>query len=120
MVPMAQTRAYRRSLRGVGTMLDAGWSLIFFPEGERSRTGERLPFRQGIGIVAGAMRARIVPVHVDGFPRILPRDGFLPRRGSGTVVFGRPMSFPPDADPAKVARDLEKAVDALGEPGPKA
>jgi long-chain acyl-CoA synthetase len=113
MVPMAQTRAYRRSLRGVGTMLDAGWSLIFFPEGERSRTGVRLPFRQGIGIVAGAMRARVVPVRVDGFHLILPRDGFLPRRGSGTVVFGRPLSFAPDTDPAKIAREVEKAVDAL-------
>jgi long-chain acyl-CoA synthetase len=113
MVPMAQTRAYRRSLRGVGTMLDAGWSLIFFPEGERSRTGERLPFRQGIGIVAGAMRARVVPVRLEGFHVLLPRDAFLPRRGTGKVIFGKPLTFPPDADPAKVAREVEEAVDAL-------
>jgi long-chain acyl-CoA synthetase len=113
MVPMAQTRAYRKSLRGVGTMLDAGWSLIFFPEGERSRTGERLPFQKGIGIVAGAMRARVVPVKLGGFHRILARDAFLPRRGTGTVVFGKPLAFPPDMDPARIAKEVEKAVDAL-------
>jgi long-chain acyl-CoA synthetase len=113
MVPIAQTRGWRRSLRGVGTMLDEGWSLIFFPEGERSRTGERLPFRQGIGVVAGAMRARVVPVGVTGFHRMLPRDGFLPRPGRGVVSFGKPLEFPPDADPALVARELERAVDAL-------
>jgi long-chain acyl-CoA synthetase len=113
MVPMAQTRAYRKSLRGVGTMLDAGWSLIFFPEGERSRSGQLLPFRQGIGIVAGGMRAQIVPVKVGGFGSILPRDGFWPRRGTGTVVFGKPLSFPPDTDPARIAKAVEAAVDAL-------
>jgi len=114
LVPIAQTKGWRRSLRGVGTMLDAGWSLIFFPEGERSRTGERLPFRAGIGVVAGAMRAPVVPVFLDGFHRILPRDGFWPRRGSGRVVFGKPMEFPADAEPERVARAVEKAVDALG------
>mgnify|MGYP003481659366 CR=1 FL=1 len=81
------------TLRGVGTMLDAGWSLVFFPEGERSRTGVLLPFRQGIGIVAGAMRAPVVPVKVGGFGSVLPRDAFWPRRGTGTVVFGKPMTF---------------------------
>jgi long-chain acyl-CoA synthetase len=113
MVPVAQTRAYRRSLRGVGTMLDAGWSLVFFPEGERSRTGERLPFRQGIGIVAGAMRAKVVPVKVANFHKLLARDSFWPKRGPGSVVFGRPMEFPADMEPARIAREVEKAVDAL-------
>jgi long-chain acyl-CoA synthetase len=113
MIPVAQTKGWRRSLRGVGTMLDAGWSLVLFPEGERSRTGERLPFRPGIGIIAGAMRARVVPVRVTDFHRILPRDGFWPRRGTGTVTFGKPLDFPPDADPADVARAVERAVDAL-------
>ena len=113
MVPMTQARAYRRSLRGVGTMLDAGWSLVFFPEGERSRSGERLPFRQGIGIVAGAMRARVIPVRLTGFHRLLPRGAFLPRRGTGSVAFGKPLEFPPDADPARIAREVERAVDGL-------
>ncbi|HEU4395072.1 MAG TPA: 1-acyl-sn-glycerol-3-phosphate acyltransferase, partial [Planctomycetota bacterium] len=114
LVPIAQTKGWRRSLRGVGTMLDAGWSLIFFPEGERSRSGVRLPFRAGIGVVAGAMRAPVVPVFVDGFHSILPRDAFWPRRGGGRVIFGKPLSFPADADPEQVARAVEKAVDALG------
>jgi len=64
-------------------------------------------------VVAGAMRARVVPVRVTGFHRLLPRDAFLPRRGPGAVIFGRPMEFPADADPARVAREIEKAVDAL-------
>ncbi len=113
MVPIAQARGYRRSLRGVGTMLDAGWSLVLFPEGERSRTGVLLPFRPGIGIVAGAMRAPVVPVKVGGFGSVLPRDAFWPRRGTGTVVFGKPLTFAPDADPAWIAKEVEKAVAAL-------
>lgn len=113
MVPVTQSRAYRRSLRNVGETLDAGWSLVFFPEGERSRTGERLPFRQGIGIIAGEMRARIVPVRLGGFHRILPRDGLLPRRGAGSVEFLPPMEFPAGGDPALLARRIERAIDGL-------
>ncbi len=111
MVPVTQSRAYRRSLRNVGETLDAGWSLVFFPEGERSRTGERLPFKQGIGIIAGEMRARVVPVRLEGLQRILPRDAFLPRRGACSVEFRPPLDLPPRGDPALLTKRIEQAVD---------
>jgi long-chain acyl-CoA synthetase len=112
MVPVAQSRGFRRSLRNIGTMLDGGWSLIFYPEGERVDSGIRKPFRQGIGIVGGAMRAQVIPVRVRGFNEILPRDTFWPKRGSGSVTFGKPLVFRSD-DIAGMTRQVEEAVDAL-------
>ncbi len=113
MVPVSQAKAFRRSLRNVGTMLDGGWSLVFFPEGERSRTEERLPFQKGIGVVAGAMRACVVPVRVRGFRELLPRDARWPRRGPGSVTFGAPLRFPAEETPARIAKQVEAAVDGL-------
>jgi long-chain acyl-CoA synthetase len=117
LVPVSQSKGFRRSLRSVGTMLDEGWSVLFFPEGERSRSGERAAFKAGIGVVATAMGATVVPVRLEGFHLLLPRDGFLPRRGGGRVIFGEPRRFRRDEDPAAVTLALERAVDALGGPG---
>jgi long-chain acyl-CoA synthetase len=113
MVPVTQSRAFRRSLRNVGTMLDAGWNVVFFPEGERTRTAQRLPFQKGVGIVAGSMRATVVPVRVEGLMELLPRDSGRLRRGKATLTFGPPLRFSAEEDVATIVRRVEAAVDAL-------
>lgn len=58
--------------------LDAGASLIVFPEGTRSRDGRLQPFKAGLFHLA---RARptipLVPVWLDNLNRILPKGEFL-------------------------------------------
>ena len=39
---------------------------MIFPEGRRSATGAIDTFRPGIGMIASRLRARVVPVRIDG------------------------------------------------------
>ena len=58
--------------------LDAGSSLIVFPEGTRSLDGRLQPFKPGLYHLANARPALpLVPVHLDNLNRILPKGEFL-------------------------------------------
>ena len=52
-------------------------SLVIFPEGTRSRTGDLLPFRKGAFVLAIATGLPIVPVVCRGTRRLMPRGSRL-------------------------------------------
>jgi 1-acyl-sn-glycerol-3-phosphate acyltransferase len=69
------------------------------------------PFRAGTGLLASQLGVPVVPVRIDGLAelKLSGRRGFaLP--GSVTISFGDPVTYPPDADPAHIAADLERRV----------
>ncbi|MFM9106141.1 MAG: lysophospholipid acyltransferase family protein [Chloroflexota bacterium] len=91
-----RSRPSLASLRGelevLLAALDAGDSLILFPEGTRG-TGETIgAFRGGLDFLA---RERpgvdLVPVFLDGLERIMPKGEFLPVPQLSRIVFGPPM-----------------------------
>jgi 1-acyl-sn-glycerol-3-phosphate acyltransferase len=69
-------------------VLRAGRALIMFPEGTRSRDGELHAARPGVGLLAVATDARIVPTYISGsdrsgqwmFRQVKPRVWFGPSR----------------------------------------
>jgi 1-acyl-sn-glycerol-3-phosphate acyltransferase len=64
-------------------------SLIVFPEGTRSVTGEIGPFRSGLYHLARARPdVELIPVHLENLNRILPRGEALPVPMLSRVVFG--------------------------------
>jgi len=67
-------------------------SLIVFPEGSRSVTGEIGEFKSGLYYLA-KKRADIelVPVHIDNLNRVLPRGEFLPVPLLSCISFGPPL-----------------------------
>lgn len=79
-------------------MLDQGKNLVWFPEGEPSRTGELQQFRPGVGLLLKRFRVPVVPVFIHGTREAMPRGQALPRPAMITVTFGAPLD--PD--------DLEK------------
>lgn len=86
-----------RKLKAVGT---SGESLLIFPEGTRSVTGELQEPKAGTGMLACSMGLKVVPVRIFGAFDILPRGALMPRGGARvTVVFGKAM-LPADFDPA--------------------
>lgn len=60
--------------------LDAGHSLIFFPEGTRNTTDEvLLPFRSGLfHIACRRPDVELVPVWMENLGRVLPKGEFMP------------------------------------------
>jgi 1-acyl-sn-glycerol-3-phosphate acyltransferase len=72
--------------------LDAGDSLILFPEGTRG-SGEKIgPFKGGLDYLA---RQRpgvdLIPVHLHNLDRIMPKGEFLPVPQLSCVTFGPPL-----------------------------
>lgn len=74
------------------TILRDGKNLIWFPEGERSTSGELKDFKPGIGMLLERFPAAIIPVFLHGTHEALPPGKHLPRLHAIRVVFGEPLS----------------------------
>jgi 1-acyl-sn-glycerol-3-phosphate acyltransferase len=76
-------------------VLEAGQSLIFFPEGTRNTTeGPLLPFKSGLYRLAkGCPEVEMVPVWIDNLNRVLPKGALLPVPLLCSVTFGAPMGL---------------------------
>lgn len=80
--------------------LQAGDSLILFPEGTRNTTDARLlPFKSGIYHLARACpEVEFVPVWIDNLNRVMPKGEIVPVPLLCTVTFGQPLLLAPDED----------------------
>jgi 1-acyl-sn-glycerol-3-phosphate acyltransferase len=87
--------------------------VLLYPEGTRSITGSMAPFKPGLGLLAVEMGVPVVPVYLDGPFNILPKGRSLPRRGSITVRFGKPLNFSSACHFRDAAHAAEDAVRSL-------
>jgi len=79
------------SIDRVAGLLDQAESLVSFPEGTRSRSGEVEPFKTGVFFAAIKAGVPVVPVAISGAAQVLPPDGLRFRPGKIRVVIGRPI-----------------------------
>jgi long-chain acyl-CoA synthetase len=80
-------------LLNMGSMLDEGYNVVMFPEGQLSPTGQLIPLKRGAGLVAVEMGVPVVPVYMAGVDALIPYDHLIPRhRGTVTVTFGQPIT----------------------------
>lgn len=111
--PIPQTEAGAgESIRYMGELVEDGWSILIFPEGERSTSGEIGRFFPGVGMIASHLRIPVVPVRLRGCDRVLPRNAKWPRAGRVELAFGPPMQLHGDQY-AALAREVEEAVRKL-------
>jgi len=101
------------SVAEIARLLDAGWNVLIFPEGTRSRTGEIAPFKPGIGLVATRTGRPVVPVRIDGLHDVLAPGQRLPRPGRVEVRFGEPLRAAGGEDARAFTSRLEAVVRAL-------
>ena len=102
----------RQTLAYAGELLGDGWSILIFPEGERSATGDIKPFRGGIGMMASRLDVAVVPIRLDGVDRVLHTRSRMARPGPVRVAFGSPMRLYGE-DYAALASEVERRVKSL-------
>ncbi len=111
--PLPQREAgTRQTLRYIGELTSAGWSVLIFPEGVRSDTGHIQTFRGGIGMIASRLEVPVVPVKLEGVDRVLHPKAKMASPGRIRVAFGPPMRLVGD-DYQELAKRVEDAVRAL-------
>lgn len=113
----AREPGMRQTLGYIGDLVSDGFSILLFPEGERTDLGDIKPFQSGVGLIGSRLRLPVVPVRLEGVDRVLHRTWRWPRRGDVRVVFGRPMTLE-GKDYAGLAAQVEHAVRSLG-PAPQ-
>ncbi|MCC7340298.1 MAG: AMP-binding protein [Bryobacterales bacterium] len=111
--PLPRTSGFRRAFQHAGRLADMGYSILVFPEGRRSYSGEMLPFEPGIGILAKELGLAVAPVRLKGIQAMREKGRRVARKGELTIHIGAPLRFDAADDPAEIARRLEAAVRAL-------
>jgi 1-acyl-sn-glycerol-3-phosphate acyltransferase len=80
-------------IRQVKTLLNAGISTIFFPEGTRTRDGRLQEFKPGGFAVAVEAGVPVAPITVKGSRAIWPPSGLDIRPGTVEVIFHPPIQL---------------------------
>ena len=116
--PLPQREAgARQTLRYVGELLEDGFSVLIFPEGRRTETGEIQGFRPGIGMIASRLSVPVVPVRLEGLDKVLHQSWKMAKPGPVRVTFGAPMRLTGD-DYESLAKQVEDAVRRLSNATP--
>jgi len=111
--PLPREAGFRQSFAYAGEAVDRGYSVLVFPEGRHTADGKMNPFRAGIGLLANNLGIPVLPVKILGLFEVKQAGRkFAPPRKI-CVRIGKPMNFPDGSDPEEIARELQRAVEAL-------
>ncbi|MDQ6710780.1 MAG: 1-acyl-sn-glycerol-3-phosphate acyltransferase [Candidatus Dormibacteraeota bacterium] len=115
--PIPRGGGARPALDRLKEHLGHRWSVVIFPEGTLSRTGNIGTFRKGAAILAVDAGVPIVPAYIEGMFEVFPRFHRLPRFHDTTLTWGDPMRALPGEDYDTFIARVEQAVRKLA--GPK-
>lgn len=79
------------SLERADGLLREGRTIIMFPEGTRSATGELGPFKKGAFVMAIKCQVPIVPVGILGTRQIMKKGDWRMFPGTATIMVGNPI-----------------------------
>ncbi len=102
-IPLDRKRGDVGAMRAAEEVLRAGWSLMLFPEGTRSKTGAPLRPKPGVGYLAGRTGALVLParlINTARFPWGRPLE----------VRFGEPLRFEGDPKDRAQCQAFAEAV----------
>ena len=104
----------RAQIEQLTAALDAGDSLILFPEGTRGSGREMATFKSGLDFLARKRpQVALVPVYLDNLQRIMPKGEFLPVPQLSQITFGAPMHLEPGEQKADFLARAREAVASL-------
>jgi len=114
-IPIERAKVGRSSADQAAELLERGWSMIIFPEGGRSPDGWGQAFKGGAAYLAIRCGVPVVPVHLAGTGRILPKGRSRPKPGRTVVTFGAPIVAAGGERTTALNRRIEAAVSVLAD-----
>jgi long-chain acyl-CoA synthetase len=111
--PLPRLQGFRQSFAHAGEALDRGYSVLIFPEGTRSRTGEIAAFRPGIGLLAAHAGVPVLPVALIGLERTRVRGARWFRSGSLEIRVGSPVNWKESMPATDWTAELEEELRTL-------
>ncbi len=115
LVERAKPAAGHNPLAPLQAALDAGDSLIFFPEGTRSLDGEMQAFKGGLYHLArDNSHVEFVPVRMENLNRVMPKGNLLPVPLVCILSFGAPVALgAEEAKPDFLVRARQAVLDMM-------
>jgi 1-acyl-sn-glycerol-3-phosphate acyltransferase len=100
-------------LKIMGDALDAGTTLILFPEGSRGEPEVMQPFKSGVArLLETRPTLRVLPCFCRGLGKALPRGDAIPLPVNAEVRIGPPRTYQGTAE--EILARIEADVRALG------
>ena len=102
--PVSRGRGDRDAFREALGILRRGGVLLVFPEGTRGDGTTLGGAKRGIAVLAQRAGAPVLPMHIGGTERLLPRGGGRRRYARLTVALGTPIPAPAAADDGRAGQ----------------
>jgi len=91
-------------------ILETGDSLLIFPEGTRTRTGELGKFKRGSLLAALKTNVPVVPVAISGSYNIIPAGTWLMNYCPVKLSFGKPIEIKSEADYNAKVEEVRESI----------
>jgi 1-acyl-sn-glycerol-3-phosphate acyltransferase len=112
-VPIERVKVNRGTAEHAEQLIAEGWNLLIFPEGGRSPDGWGQEHRAGAAWLSSRSGRPVVPVHILGTGRLLPRGAKRLYTGKTTVTFGPPIF--PELPTRQLVGYIEQAIAELAD-----
>ena len=103
-IPVRRGQADRDALKAAKALLDAGETMIVFPEGGRQTGSTVGPLYDGAAWLAARTGARVIPVGIAGTEAALPQGARFLHRSTVAIVPGEPLDPPVGEDGRRANR----------------
>lgn len=108
-VPVDQERPDMTSLKKMLKLLKEDKPVLLFPEGERTRDGQLLPGKPGVGLLVAKSGKPVIPMRIFGAFEALPINGKL-KRHPVTIKYGHPIDFTEMIKAGKDDKDIYQKI----------
>lgn len=111
-IPVNRTDFTPATLKEIEGVLQNEEALLLFPEGTRTRTGQPLPWKAGLGLIAARCGADILPARIEGLFGV--RGSLLQRPRVG-ITFGTALPVAPFLENGAGGKELYAQIAAAAQ-----